>query len=81
MLSNRVHYVLDGTGEFIIDDEVLQGKATDMVIVPKNTPYDYQATNNSTLKLFLVHPPAFDQKYEVELEAKPTWLIPSSKSF
>lgn len=66
--SDRVYYVLDGKGEFIIDKEVIPVKKTDVIIVPKNTPYDYKALDGTTLKLFLVHIPAFDPKYVVDLE-------------
>ncbi|RLG16227.1 hypothetical protein DRN63_04425, partial [Nanoarchaeota archaeon] len=65
--SDRVYLVLEGEGEFIINDEVIPVKATDVIIVPKNTPYDYRATSD-ILKLFLVHCPAYDPEAEVKLE-------------
>lgn len=67
-LSDRIYYVVDGKGEFDIDDEIVLVKKGDVVIVPKNTPYDYWA--RGILKLFLVHVPAFDPEYEVKLEGK-----------
>ncbi len=67
-LSDRIYFVVEGEGEFIINDKVIPVQEKDVVIVPKNTPYDYQAVNNNTLKLFLVHVPAYDEKYEVQLE-------------
>jgi len=66
--SDRVYYVLDGKGEFIIKDKVFRVKKTDVIIVPRNTPYDYRRVGKKKLKLFLVHAPAFDQKYVVDLE-------------
>lgn len=68
LASNRVYLVLEGEGEFIINSEVIPVKKTDMVIVPKDTPYDYRATGGSVLKLFLIHTPAFDPEKEVKLE-------------
>ena len=65
--SDRVYLVLDGQGEFIIDEEVIPVEKSDVIIVPKNTPYDYRTTSG-TLKLFLVHCPAFDPEAEVKLE-------------
>ena len=65
-LSDRVYHVLEGAGQFTINDEVISVKATDVVIVPKDTPYDYQGK----MKLFLVHAPAFDPTHEVKLEEK-----------
>lgn len=67
LVSNRVYYVLDGKGEFIINDKVIPVEKTDVVIVPKNTAYDYRA-KNGTMKLFLVHSPSFDPDAEVKLE-------------
>ena len=62
--SDRVYYVLEGKGEFIIDGKVEQVGKTDVVIVPKNTPYDYRGK----MRLFLVHVPAYDESFEVKLE-------------
>lgn len=66
-VSDRVYLVLDGKGEFIINDEIIPIKKTDVVIIPQNTPYDYQA-KEGVLKLFLVHAPAFDSSGDVKLE-------------
>lgn len=63
-LSDTVYYVLEGKGEFIINEETMPVETTDVVIVAKNTPYNYRGK----MKLFLVHTPAFDPKYEIELE-------------
>jgi len=65
--SDRIYFVVDGEGEFIIDNEVVPVEKTDVVIVPKNTPYDYRA-KNGVLELFLVHTPAFAPGSEVKLE-------------
>lgn len=66
--SDRIYYVLDGKGEFKIKNKVFRVKKSDVIIVPKKTPYDYRALAGTTLKLFLVHAPAFDEKYVVDLE-------------
>ncbi len=66
-VSDRIYLVLDGKGEFIIDGEVIPVEKTDVVIVPKNTPYDYQA-KEGVLKLFLAHAPAFDSSADVKLD-------------
>jgi len=62
--SDRVYLVLEGSGEFIIDGKVIQVEKMDVIIVPKNTPYDYKGK----MKLFLVHCPAFNQDAEAKLE-------------
>jgi len=64
--SDRIYLVLEGQGEFIINDKAISVQKSDVIIVPKNTPYDYKATKG-TLKLFLVHSPAFDPDAEVAL--------------
>ncbi len=64
--SDRVYFVIEGTGEFVINDEVMPVEQHDVVIVPKNTPYNYRATNG-TLKLFLVHTPAYSSDSEEKL--------------
>ena len=38
-----------------------------MVLVPRNTPYDYEGQ----LKLFLVHSPANNDEADISLEEKP----------
>ena len=65
--SDRVYFVLEGEGEFVINDEVVPVEKHDVIVVPKNTPYDYRATNG-VLKLFLVHIPAYDPENEVKLD-------------
>lgn len=65
--SDRVYFVIDGEGEFIIDEEIISVKESDVVIVPKNTPYDYKVKKHHILKLFLVHIPAYDPEAEVKL--------------
>ena len=65
--SDRIYYILDGKGEFIINDEVLSVTKTDVIIVPKDTPYDYRAIGG-VMKLYLVHSPAFEPDAEVKLE-------------
>ncbi|VVB59878.1 Cupin domain protein [uncultured archaeon] len=63
-LSDRIYYVLEGKGEFIINDKIISVKTSDVIIVPKNTPYDYRGK----MKLFLVHTPAFDAEFDEKLE-------------
>lgn len=63
-VSDRVVYILEGEAEFTVGDEVFQVHATDVVIIPKNTPFDYQGN----MKLLVVHVPAYDWDHEVSLE-------------
>jgi mannose-6-phosphate isomerase-like protein (cupin superfamily) len=67
-VSDRVYYVMAGHGEFIMGGETVPVGPTDVVVVPKNTEYDYWAASGETLKLFLVHAPAFDGEAEIKLD-------------
>jgi mannose-6-phosphate isomerase-like protein (cupin superfamily) len=62
-ISDRVYYILEGKGKFVINGKSVPVGKTDVVIVPKNTPYNYLGK----MKLFLVHVPAFDARYEMKL--------------
>lgn len=64
LLSDRIYYVLEGEGYFIINDEKIPVKQTDVIIVPRNTVYDY-FNQNGPMKLFLVHTPAYTYDAEV----------------
>lgn len=64
LVSDRIYYIMEGEGYFIIDDEKIDVKATDVIIVPKNTVYDYYNLNGP-MKLFLVHTPAYSYEDEV----------------
>lgn len=66
--SDRIYYVVDGEGEYDVDGKSFPVKKEDVIIVPKNTPYNYRATNNTILKVFLVHTPAFDPDAEVKFD-------------
>jgi len=63
-VSNRVYYVIEGSGKFVIEGKEVAVKATDVVIIPKNTVYDYMGK----MKLFLVHTPAYDPKNEIKFD-------------
>jgi mannose-6-phosphate isomerase-like protein (cupin superfamily) len=67
-LSDRIYYVLDGEGEFVVGGSSFEVKSEEVVIIPKNTPYDYKAINK--MKLFLVHTPAYDGDFEVRYEER-----------
>lgn len=62
--SDRIYLILDGEGEFIIGDEVVPVSKDDVVIVPRNTKYDYRGQ----LRLFLVHSPAYEPETDVDFE-------------
>ena len=64
ILCDRVYFVIKGKGEFVINEEVVPVKKTDVVIVPKNTPYDFRGK----MRMLLVDLPAFEKEADVKLE-------------
>jgi mannose-6-phosphate isomerase-like protein (cupin superfamily) len=64
LLSDRIYFVLEGTGHFEIADESINVEPTDVIIVPRGTEYDYFGK----MKLFLVHTPAYTHEAEVVLD-------------
>jgi mannose-6-phosphate isomerase-like protein (cupin superfamily) len=66
MKSDRIYFVIEGSGKFIVNDKVIEVKKTDIVLIPKNTPYDFEGE----MKLFLVTSPSFDPKDEIKLEGE-----------
>ena len=67
LVSDRIYLILEGSGEFTINEDTVSVEKNDVIIVPKNTPYDYKTTKGK-LRLFLVHAPAFDNTKEIKLE-------------
>jgi len=63
-VSDRVVYILDGEGEYVVGDDVFAVRQTDVIIIPKNTAFDY----SGKMKLLVVHVPAYDHEHEVSLE-------------
>lgn len=62
--EDRIYFILEGEGKFIIDRMEFNVKSEDLVFVPMNTPYDIIGT----MKYLLVCSPAFNQDDEVKLE-------------
>ena len=63
-VSDRIYLVLEGEGEFFFGDEVVPVGEDDVVLVPKDTVYDYRGR----MRLFLVHTPAYEQDSDVHLD-------------
>ncbi len=59
-----IYYIVDGKGEFFIEEEKYEAQKGDVIIVPKGNFYDYKPIGG-VLKLFAVHTPAFDKNFEV----------------
>ncbi|MBD3155814.1 MAG: cupin domain-containing protein [Candidatus Aenigmarchaeota archaeon] len=62
--EDRFYFVIQGTGKFIIDGEEFGAKKHDVIVVRKNTAYDYEGK----MELVLFDTPAFDPSYDIMLE-------------
>lgn len=65
--SDRIYLVLEGQGRFTVAGDAFDVVKGDVVLVPRNTPYDYEGQ----LKLFLVHSPANNDEADISLEERP----------
>ncbi|MBU0570102.1 cupin domain-containing protein [Patescibacteria group bacterium] len=68
-LSDRVYLIVDGKGEFVVAGKTIKVGKNDVVVIPKNTIYDFRALG-SVMKMYLVHIPAFDRSGEVRYEKR-----------
>lgn len=60
--EDRVYFILEGSGLFIIDGKEHTASANDLIFIPKSTPYDIKGN----LKFFLLCSPGFRQE-DVEM--------------
>ncbi len=64
---DRLYFVISGTGTFRIGDVRHAAAASDVVIIPRGTPYDYWGE----LEMLLVHAPANIDEADINLEEPP----------
>ena len=70
--ADRLYLVLEGEGRFTVAGESFAVQAGEVVIVPRQTPYDYEGR----MKLFLVHAPANHDAWDISLEEPPRPATP-----
>lgn len=68
-LSDRIYLIIDGKGEFVVRGEIIKVRKGNVMVIPKDTIYDFKATGG-VMRLFLVHIPAFNRDGEVRYEKK-----------
>ena|SRR3989338_892476 len=61
--EDRIYFVIEGSGDFIIDNKTIRVKENDLVFIPMNTPYNV----TGKMKYIIVCSPAFDPKHDVRL--------------
>lgn len=62
--EDRIYFVVEGEGKFVVNEEETSVAAQDLVFIPKNTPYDIIGD----LKYFLVCSPEFKPEDDVFLK-------------
>lgn len=63
-VSDMFYYIIDGEGDFIIDDKKHHVKKGNLVCIPKNTTYK----DNGNLKMLSIATPKFDRKNVIYLK-------------
>ena len=66
-VCDRLYYVIRGEGVFHIGDETVEAVETDVLVIPRGTPYDYWGA----LEMLLVHVPANVDAADENLESPP----------
>lgn len=61
--EDRIYFIVEGEGKFIIDDKEETASRNDLVFIPKNTPYNIIGK----LKFFLICSPEFNPKDDILL--------------
>ncbi len=62
--EDRIYFIIEGNGKFIINDKEETVSDNDLVFIPKNTSYDIIGK----LKYFLICSPEFNPKDDISLD-------------
>lgn len=61
--EDRIYFILDGEGKFAIGDEINDVSPSDLIFIPKNTPYNIIGK----MKYFLICSPEFNPMDDLHL--------------
>jgi mannose-6-phosphate isomerase-like protein (cupin superfamily) len=64
LACDRFFFIIEGQGTFTIDQQVFEVSGEDLIVVPRETAFDYEGI----MKVIEFGTPAFDEAYEVNLE-------------
>ena len=59
--SSKTYYIIRGQGTFFVNNEQINVKASDVIIIPKNTKYKF----NGKFSAILISSPAFNPKDDI----------------
>lgn len=71
--NHEAYFVLDGTVEFHVDDEVFEGRSGTFVLVSAGESHTFGNTSDEPARLLVLHAPALDE-YFADLER--LWSAP-----
>ena len=63
--SDKYYYVLDSRLSFIVDEQIIELAAGDVVIIRRGVRFSYENKTKRVAKVLLVHTPSFDLADEV----------------
>jgi len=63
-LSDRIYYIISGSGEFVVGGKKYLVEADDAIAIPSNTEYDFEGN----MRIVMFCSPPFDPTYEVSGE-------------
>lgn len=61
--SHYMYYIYQGSGLFVLNDEKIEAKATDLIVIPPNTRIHYFGT----MKMVLTVTPAYKEENEIHV--------------
>ena len=68
-ISHSEHvYILEGEGEMLLGDKIIQVKKGDVIFIPKGTVHSFKTTSYIPAKIISVQAPYFDGKDRVFVE-------------
>lgn len=62
-VNDRIYYIIRGEGEFVINDRTVKVRESDVIVIPRNTAYDYRGN----MEMLLVNSPAFEPDGDIKL--------------
>ena len=63
-IEDRIYFILEGEGKFIIEGEETAVSREDLVFIPKDTPYNM----NGKMKYLLIHTPEFKPDNDIKVD-------------
>lgn len=61
--EDRIYFIINGNGKFIINDEGTEVEPNDVIFIPKNVPYNIIGK----MKFFMICSPEFNPEDDVHL--------------